>query len=94
MCIRDRDCAGPQYLERVAGDPGFGTTKPDSSGNEVMIQFGTGKVDFSAVYRKLKTYGFNGVIYVEGTISGDTVAATVANARANLSYLEKSLAQA
>lgn len=89
-----KDCAGPQYLERMSGDPGFGTSKPDSSGNEVMIQFGTGKVDFAAVYRKLKTYGFNGVIYVEGTIAGDTVEATVANARANLTYLEKALAQA
>jgi sugar phosphate isomerase/epimerase len=86
-----KDCASPQYLERRAGDPGFGTGAPDPSGNEVMIQFGTGKVDFPAVYRKLKGYGFNGIIYVEGTIAGETVEATIVNARANREFVEKSL---
>lgn len=89
-----KDCAGPQYQERMAGQPGFGTGAPNPSGDEVMIQFGTGKVNFPGVYRKLKTAGFNGVIYVEGTVAGETVDATIAAARANREYLMKALAQA
>ena len=89
-----KDCAGPQYLERRSGDPGFGDGPPDASGNEVMIQFGTGKVDFPAVYRKLKRDGFDAVIYVEGTTSGDTVEATTANARANLEFVKRAIATA
>jgi sugar phosphate isomerase/epimerase len=86
-----KDCAEAIYLERKSGDPAFGNKAPDPSGNEVMIQFGTGKVDFPGVYRKLKSYGFNGVIYVEGTTSGDTVEATTANARTNLEFLKKAI---
>jgi sugar phosphate isomerase/epimerase len=87
-----KDCSEAIYLERKSGDPAFGTRTPDPSGNEVMIQFGTGKVDFAGVYRKLKSYGFNGVIYVEGTTAGDTVEATIANARANLEFVKKAIA--
>ena len=38
---------GPHFLEREVGAPPFGTANPDPRGDEVMIQFGTGKVDFA-----------------------------------------------
>ncbi len=59
---------------------------------DVMVQFGTGKVDFAAVLRKLKAVGFNGPVMVECCQVGDTPAATMANARANRLFLEKVLA--
>ena len=59
---------------------------------EVMIQFGTGKVDFAGVFRKMKSAGFNGPIMVESCKVGATVAETTENARANRLYLEKVLA--
>ena len=60
---------------------------------EVMSQFGTGKVDFKAVFAKLKSVGFNGPIMVEGVQVGATAAETTANARANREFLEKVLAE-
>ncbi|MBI4328227.1 MAG: sugar phosphate isomerase/epimerase [Chloroflexi bacterium] len=59
---------------------------------EVMSQFGTGKVDFKALFAKLKSVGFNGPIMVEGVKVGATAAETTANARANREFLEKALA--
>jgi sugar phosphate isomerase/epimerase len=59
---------------------------------EVMSQFGTGKVDFKAVFTKLKTAGFHGPLMVEGVKVGTTAAETTANARANREFLEKVLA--
>jgi sugar phosphate isomerase/epimerase len=59
---------------------------------DVMVQLGTGKVDFAAVFRRLKSAGFNGPIMVEGVAVGETPAATMANARANRLFLEKVLA--
>jgi sugar phosphate isomerase/epimerase len=59
---------------------------------EVMSQFGTGKVDFKAVFAKLKSVGFNGPIMVEGVKVGATAEETTANARANREFLEKALA--
>jgi sugar phosphate isomerase/epimerase len=59
---------------------------------EVMSQFGTGKVDFKAVFAKLKAAGFNGPIMVEGVRVGATTEQTTANARANREFLEKVLA--
>lgn len=59
---------------------------------EVMSQFGTGKVDFKAVFAKLKSAGFNGPIMVEGVKVGATAAETTANARANREFLEKVIA--
>jgi sugar phosphate isomerase/epimerase len=56
---------------------------------EVMIQFGNGKVDFIAVFRKLKAAGFNGPVMIEGTASGQTPAEATTNARANREFLEK-----
>ena len=58
---------------------------------EVMSQFGTGKVDFKAVFAKLKSVGFNGPIMVEGVKVGATAEETTANARANREFLEKVL---
>ena len=55
----------------------------------VMIQFGTGKVDFAGVFTKLKSLGFSGPIMIEGTAVGATVQETIANARANREFLEK-----
>ena len=59
---------------------------------EVMIQFGTGKVDFKGVFQALKAAGFNGPIMVEGVAVAETPEATAANARANREFLEKVLA--
>ena len=57
-----------------------------------MSQFGTGKVNFKAVFATLKAAGFNGPIMVEGIKVGPTPAETTANARANREILEKTLA--
>jgi sugar phosphate isomerase/epimerase len=61
--------------------------------SEVMIQFGTGKVDFRGVFKVLKRAGFDGPIMVECCAIGDTPQATAANARANREFLEKILAE-
>jgi sugar phosphate isomerase/epimerase len=60
---------------------------------DVMIQFGTGRVDFAAVFGTLKAAGFNGPIMVECCKVGPTAEETMANARANRVYLEDVLAQ-
>ena len=59
---------------------------------EVMIQFGTGKVDFAGVFRTLKSAGFNGPIMVESCKIGATPEETTENARANRLFLEQVLA--
>src|SRR3954468_410157 len=84
-----KDCLGPHFLEREAGAPSFGSSVPNPRGDEVMIQFGTGKVDLAGMFKKLTTYGFSGPIFVEGTAVGETVEQTIANARANRDFLEK-----
>jgi len=38
--------------------------------HEAISQFGTGKVDFKAVFAKLRSVGFNGPIMVEGVKVG------------------------
>jgi sugar phosphate isomerase/epimerase len=58
---------------------------------EVMSQFGTGKVDFRAVFARLKLASFNGPIMVEGVRIGATAEETTANARSNRQFLEKVL---
>jgi sugar phosphate isomerase/epimerase len=58
---------------------------------EVMIQFGTGKVDFKEVLGVLKTAGFNGPIMVEGMKVGATPEETNGYAKANREFLEKVL---
>ena len=55
---------------------------------DVMIQFGTGKVDFRGVYAELKKAGFNGPSFVE-CAAGKTYAEVTANAKANRLFLEK-----
>jgi sugar phosphate isomerase/epimerase len=87
-----KDCTEPQFQERKAGDPGFGTKPPDSGGNEVMIQLGTGKVNFPAFFKRLKELGFDGPVMLEGSAVGATIEETVANARANREFLERTLA--
>ncbi|MGE0101320.1 MAG: sugar phosphate isomerase/epimerase family protein [Blastocatellales bacterium] len=60
---------------------------------DVMIQFGTGKVDFTAVFKALKKGGFNGPVMVECCKIGATPEETTANARANREFLEKVMAE-
>jgi sugar phosphate isomerase/epimerase len=62
----------------------------DCSGKkgDVMIEFGTGKVDFYGVYRELKKAGFDGPSFVE-CAGGKTLAEVTASARANRLFLEK-----
>lgn len=59
---------------------------------DVMLQFGAGKVDFRAVFQRLKEHGFNGPIMVECCQVGPTPEATTTNARANRVFLEELLA--
>jgi sugar phosphate isomerase/epimerase len=59
---------------------------------DVMIQFGTGKVNFAAVFGTLKAAGFDGPIMVECCKVGATAEETMANARANRRFLEDVLA--
>jgi len=59
---------------------------------DVMLQFGAGKVDFLAVFQRLKEHGFTGPIMVECCKVGQTPEETTLNARANREFLEKVLA--
>jgi sugar phosphate isomerase/epimerase len=60
--------------------------------SEVMIQFGTGKVDFAGVFEVMKSAGFDGPVMVECCAVADTPEATGTNAGANRAFLEKVLA--
>ena len=84
-----KDCSAPHFMERAVGDPPFGAAVAGAGNPEVMIQFGTGKVDFPAFFKKLKSFGFGGPVMVEGTEVGQTLEQTIANARANREFLEK-----
>jgi sugar phosphate isomerase/epimerase len=84
-----KDCSAPHFMEREVGAPPFGSTVSGAGNPEVMIQFGTGKVDFAGLFKTLKEAGFTGPVMVEGTAVGATLEETVANARANREYLEK-----
>jgi sugar phosphate isomerase/epimerase len=55
---------------------------------DVMIQFGDGKVDFKAIFKRLKAAGFNGPVMVE-CCAGQTQEEVTVNARANREFLEK-----
>ena len=61
--------------------------------SDVMIQFGTGKVDFPGVFATLKSAGFDGPIMVECCRIATTAEETGANARANREFLEGVLAK-
>jgi sugar phosphate isomerase/epimerase len=84
-----KDCSAPHFMERAVGDPPFGATVAGAGNPEVMIQFGTGKVDFAGFFKRLKSFGFNGPVMVEGTEVGSTLEQTIANARTNREFLEK-----
>jgi sugar phosphate isomerase/epimerase len=86
-----KDCSAPHFLERAVGDPPFGSKMAGAGNPEVMIQLGSGKVDFPAFFQKLKSFGFNGPVMLEGTEVGATLDQTIANARANREFLEKLL---
>lgn len=59
---------------------------------DVMLQFGEGKVNFAAVFKRLKESGFNGPVMVECCKVGQTPEETMVNARANRKFLENVLA--
>lgn len=54
---------------------------------DVMLQFGTGKVDFVGVFRVLKEAGFKGPVMIE-CCAGKTVEEVTTNAAANRHFLE------
>jgi sugar phosphate isomerase/epimerase len=60
---------------------------------DVMIQFGSGKVNFAEVFGTLKTAGFDGPIMVECCKVGATAEETMTNARENRTFLENVLAK-
>lgn len=68
-------------------------TGKDCAGKDadVMIQFGRGKVDFPAIFRRLKQASFKGPIMVESCAIGATAAETTANAKANREFLERAV---
>ncbi len=84
-----KDCNAPHFMEREVSAPPMSPAVTGAGNPEVMIQFGTGKVDFAALYKVLKSAGFNGPTMVEGTAVGATLDETIANARANREFLEK-----
>lgn len=84
-----KDCSAPHFMECAVGDPPFGSAVTGAGNPEVMIQFGAGKVNFPALFAKLKSFGFNGPVMVEGTEVGTTLEQTIANARANRDFLKK-----
>jgi sugar phosphate isomerase/epimerase len=59
---------------------------------DVMIQFGTGKVDFRGVFDELKKAGFQGPVFVE-CCGGKTFDEVTAGARANRLFLERLAAE-
>ena len=61
--------------------------------SDVMIQFGTGKVNFVEVFKKLKASGFNGPVMIECCKIGETPTETTANARVNREFLEKAFSR-
>jgi sugar phosphate isomerase/epimerase len=72
---------------------GFCAKDCDRKQGEVFLQFGTGKVNFPAVFGELKRAGFNGPVMVECCAKGKTAEETTANARKNREFLEKVFAE-
>lgn len=68
---------------------GFCAKDCDKPHGEVFLEFGTGKVDFAAVFGVLKSAGFNGPVMVECCKKGKTVEETTAGAQKNREFLEK-----
>ena len=79
-----------EQLKPIA-DKVTGLCAKDCSGQKgsVTLQFGTGKVDFRAVFSTLKEAGFHGPTMVECCAPGTTAEIITANARQNREYLEK-----
>ncbi|MSR60415.1 MAG: sugar phosphate isomerase/epimerase [Planctomycetaceae bacterium] len=75
--------------ERLAAKTtGFCAKDCAAEKGDVMLQFGDGKVDFAAVFSKLKQGKFKGPVMVE-CCGGKTLAEVTAAARANREYLER-----
>jgi sugar phosphate isomerase/epimerase len=68
---------------------GFCAKDCDKQKGSVWLEFGTGKVDFPAVFGELKRAGFNGPVMVECCTLGDTADIVTENMRKNREYLEK-----
>lgn len=68
---------------------GFCAKDCDGQKGSVWLEFGTGKVDFPAVFAEMKKAGFNGPVMVECCALGDTAEIVTENARKNREYLEK-----
>ncbi len=69
---------------------GFCAKDCDKPKGEVFLEFGTGKVDFAAVFGELKRAGFHGPVMVECCAKppGATAEVITAAARKNREYLE------
>jgi sugar phosphate isomerase/epimerase len=67
---------------------GFCAKDCDKEKGDVWLEFGTGKVDFRAVFSELKQAGFNGPVMVECCKKGKTAEETTASARKNREFLE------
>lgn len=67
---------------------GFCAKDCDGQKGSVWLQFGTGKVDFPAIFSEMKKAGFNGPVMVECCALGDTPGIVTDNARKNREYLE------
>ena len=68
---------------------GFCAKDCDKLKGNVWLEFGTGKVDFAAVFGEMKKAGFNGPVMVECCAHGKTADEMTANAQKNREFLEK-----
>lgn len=68
---------------------GFCAKDCDKERGAVMLEFGKGRVDFTAVFGELKRAGFNGPVMVECCAPGETPDDVTASARKNREFLEK-----
>jgi len=68
---------------------GFCAKDCDKQKGSVQLEFGTGKVDFHAVFSEMKKAGFDGPVMVECCAPSATPEEATVNARKNREYLEK-----
>jgi sugar phosphate isomerase/epimerase len=80
------DILGP-YIQGMHAKDGLYPTDPKSLGKEVPI--GQGKVDFPAIFAKLKTLGYRNPVTIEREIRGEKQTADILAAKV---YLEKLIA--
>ena len=77
-----------EQLKPIASQvTGFCAKDCDKQKRSVWLEFGTGAVDFRAVFAELKRAGFKGPVMVECCALGDTPEIVTANARKNREYL-------